>query len=137
MIQDANTVRTMYPDPARSVQLDSKSAAGVQTLLVKHGYTDQRPRSESIDLHSLIRADGNKQTIAQEQRMKMIEQAIKSVQGPTTRLDFSIHDKTNDVIIRVVDKETGEVIREIPPEKTLDILSKLMEIAGLLVDERV
>ena len=136
MIQGVNTVRTMFADPARSVQPESKFAAGVQTLPVERGYPDQRPGNES-DMNSLIRTDSDKPTIAQEQRMKMIEEAVKSVQGPTTRLDYSIHDKTNDVIIRVVDKETGEIIREIPPEKTLDILSKLMEIAGLLVDERV
>ncbi|WP_167686495.1 flagellar protein FlaG, partial [Paenibacillus polymyxa] len=30
----------------------------------------------------------------------------------------------------------GELIREIPPEKTLDLVAKMMEIAGILVDEK-
>jgi flagellar protein FlaG len=36
-----------------------------------------------------------------------------------------------------VNRETGEVIREIPPEKFLDMVAKLQELAGILVDEVV
>lgn len=49
---------------------------------------------------------------------------------------FGIHDKTNRVTIKIVDKNTKEVIKELPPEKTLDMIAKVWEIAGLLVDER-
>ena len=49
---------------------------------------------------------------------------------------FGIHEKTNRVTIKIVDKETKEVIKELPPEKTLDMISKVWEIAGLLVDEK-
>ena len=49
---------------------------------------------------------------------------------------FGIHDKTNRVTIKIVDKKTKEVIKELPPEKTLDMIAKVWEIAGLLVDER-
>ena len=38
--------------------------------------------------------------------------------------------------IKVVDADTNEVIREIPPEKSLDMLQKMWEMAGILVDER-
>ncbi|MEG1888510.1 MAG: flagellar protein FlaG, partial [Lachnospiraceae bacterium] len=34
------------------------------------------------------------------------------------------------------DKETKKVIKEFPAEKTLDLIAKAWEIAGLLVDER-
>jgi flagellar protein FlaG len=39
-------------------------------------------------------------------------------------------------MVKVMDKEDGKVIREIPPEKTLDLVAKLWELAGILVDER-
>lgn len=50
-------------------------------------------------------------------------------------LRFQIHEPTHEVIARLINKETGEVIREIPPEKFLDMLAKLQELAGLFVDE--
>lgn len=53
-----------------------------------------------------------------------------------TRCDYSYHKETNRVSIKVFDADTDEVIREIPPEKSLDMLQKMWEMAGILVDER-
>ncbi len=49
---------------------------------------------------------------------------------------FGIHEKTNRVTIKIVDKSTKEVIREFPPEETLDMIAKVWEVAGILVDEK-
>lgn len=53
-----------------------------------------------------------------------------------TRCEFSYHEATHRVSIKVVDKDTEEVIKEIPPEESLEMLEKMWEMAGLLVDER-
>ena len=45
---------------------------------------------------------------------------------------FGIHEKTNRVTIKIVKK----VIKELPPEKTLDMIAKVWEMAGILVDEK-
>lgn len=52
------------------------------------------------------------------------------------RLEFSVHEETNRIIVRVLDRETEEVLREIPPEQILDLVAKLQELVGLLVDKR-
>lgn len=49
---------------------------------------------------------------------------------------FGIHEKTNRVTIKIVDKTTKEVIKEFSPEETLDMIAKVWEIAGLMVDEK-
>lgn len=49
---------------------------------------------------------------------------------------FGIHEKTNRVTIKIIDKDTKEVIKEVPPEKTLDMIAKVWELAGILIDER-
>ena len=54
----------------------------------------------------------------------------------STRCSFKYHEETNRISITVIDKETDEVIKEIPPEKTLDMIAKAWELAGLMVDER-
>lgn len=51
-------------------------------------------------------------------------------------LRFQIHDRLNEVIVEVIDSETKEVIREIPPEKLLDMFASMLELAGLLIDEK-
>ena len=74
--------------------------------------------------------------ISEEQLIKAIERAIKSMEGSMTALDFSIHERTKQVMVKVINKDTGEVIREIPPEKNLDFLAKVWEKCGILVDEK-
>ena len=49
---------------------------------------------------------------------------------------FGIHEATNRITIKIVDKETKEVIKELPAEKTLDMIARVWEMAGLLVDEK-
>jgi flagellar protein FlaG len=40
------------------------------------------------------------------------------------------------VTIKLLDKDTHEVVKEIPAEKTLDLIAKAWEMAGILVDEK-
>ena len=49
---------------------------------------------------------------------------------------FGIHEGTNRITIKIVDKKTKEVIKELPPERTLDMIAKVWEMAGILVDEK-
>ncbi|WP_179281246.1 flagellar protein FlaG [Paenibacillus sp. XY044] len=76
-------------------------------------------------------------SIGEEQLIRNIDRAVKTLQGPETTLDISIHDKTHEIMVKVLNKETGEVIREVPPEKTLDLVAKMMELAGIMIDAKV
>ena len=65
-----------------------------------------------------------------------VDHANKTMRHAKTKCEFSYHEETNRVSIKVIDEETEEVIREIPPEETLEMLSKMWELAGLMVDEK-
>ncbi len=69
-----------------------------------------------------------------EQIRKAVEQMNKNMMN--SEAVFGIHDGTNRVTIKIIDKDTKEVIKELPPEKTLDMIAKVWEMAGILVDER-
>jgi flagellar protein FlaG len=49
---------------------------------------------------------------------------------------FSRHEGTGKTMIKVVNKDTGDVIREIPPEKALDMAAKMDEMLGILFDQK-
>ena len=70
-----------------------------------------------------------------DQIKKAVEQINKKLSAQSEAV-FGIHEETNRVTIKIVDKETKEVIKEVPPEKTLDMIAKVWEIAGILVDEK-
>lgn len=65
-----------------------------------------------------------------------VEHANQTMRHAKTKCEFSYHEETKRVSIKVIDEETEEVIREIPPEETLEMLSKMWELAGLMVDEK-
>lgn len=69
-----------------------------------------------------------------EQIKKAVEKLNKNLMN--SEAVFGIHEETNRVTIKIVDKDTKEVIKELPPEKTLDMIAKAWELAGILVDER-
>lgn len=99
--------------------------------------TDQN-QLKATTASELIKAEesGESLSISEEQVVKAMERAIKAMEGPYTTFDISIHEKTKQLMVKVLNKETGEVIREIPKEKTLDMVAKMMEMAGILIDER-
>lgn len=76
----------------------------------------------------------SKEQAASEQIRKAVEQLNKSMAN--SEAVFGIHEGTNRVTIKIVDKSTKEVIRELPPEKTLDMIARVWDMAGLLVDEK-
>ncbi|WP_169577107.1 flagellar protein FlaG [Salsuginibacillus kocurii] len=52
-------------------------------------------------------------------------------------LKFNIHDDLERVFVQVLERGTEEIIREVPPEKFLDMVAHMMENVGMLVDERI
>ncbi|OUS75145.1 hypothetical protein B1748_18580 [Paenibacillus sp. MY03] len=80
---------------------------------------------------------GVKKSIGDEQWDKILSAAVKDLQGPNTSLSISVHEESNQLLIKVVNKDSGDVIREIPPEKTLDYLANLLKFAGIIIDKKV
>lgn len=77
---------------------------------------------------------GREQQATNEQIRKAVEQLNKNL--PNSEAVFGIHEDTNRVTIKIIDKGTKEVLKEFPPEKTLDMIAKVWEVAGILIDEK-
>lgn len=75
--------------------------------------------------------------ITEDQVSEVVRRANRSLEWAKRHFEYSIHDKTNTFVVRVYDSESDELIREIPPERILDLVARLWEVAGLIVDERV
>lgn len=86
-----------------------------------------------------VEVGGKEKSSADEAEViKAIEAANKSVKVYDRRLEYSIHEGTHQIMIKVIDTSTPNetVIREIPSEKILDMVAKMWELAGLFVDEK-
>ena len=52
-------------------------------------------------------------------------------------LQFSVHQASGQVVVAVTDKESGELIREIPSREMLKLSAKLEEMMGMLFDQKI
>lgn len=82
---------------------------------------------------------------SQENQPKNIENTMddlkKSLEKIKTFLrseaEFTIDRELNMIIIKIKNADTGEIIRQIPPEVAVKIAKNLQELIGVLFDERV
>lgn len=67
---------------------------------------------------------------------KAIDKINKFLEDNKSHAEYEIHDKFKDVMIKIVDDKTGEVIQELPPKKILDMVAKMCELVGVLFDKK-
>ena len=65
-----------------------------------------------------------------------IKQANKNLEQYNRMIERTVHEKTHTIMYTLKDTLTNEVIREFPPKKIQDMIAKMWEMAGILVDER-
>ncbi|WP_126428725.1 flagellar protein FlaG [Brevibacillus marinus] len=87
-----------------------------------------------------VQERGGDESLAKKPNKSNLQREIDSLnkwlQSHGTHIKFTLHEELNEYYVQVVNDETNEVIREIPPKKILDISAKLQEMIGLLVDEK-
>lgn len=130
-----------YQDTASMArQNHSQQAASAPKI----DHVDVSGTSVTQTVSAVFKEDGQKNTGNEDngKRSAVSESLIRSAiseanyKATQTRCEFAVDKRTDLVSIKVIDKNTDKVIREIPAEETLDMIAKLMEVAGLLVDEK-
>ena len=74
--------------------------------------------------------------VAQSTIDNTISETNSKIKMSNTQLQYSVDKETQRISIKIIDKDTDKVIREVPPEETLEAIKKIWEIAGIMVDEK-
>ncbi len=64
--------------------------------------------------------------------VEMLNTAAKTVNN---RISFSVDEKTDRIVMRVLDANNNEVIREIPPKEVIRLAAQIREMIGMFIDE--
>jgi flagellar protein FlaG len=67
---------------------------------------------------------------------KAVDKLNKFLEDDQTHAEYEIHSKFKDVMIKIIDDKTGNVVLEIPPKKILDMIAKMCEMVGVMVDKK-
>lgn len=110
-----------------SVKVVNDTQKVADTTADNAGQTNQNQIQEQV-------ADGKK--VAQSTIDNTISETNSKIKMSNTQLQYSIDEETQRISIKIIDKDTDKVIREVPPEETLEAIKKIWEIAGIIVDEK-
>lgn len=80
------------------------------------------------------------QQAAEVPSMGQLDEAVKKInetlKGLSQNLEFSVDSDSNRTIVRVVDQETRDVIRQIPSPEAVEIAKALDQLQGLLIRQK-
>lgn len=139
----SNVVTQQMPKVEKTAPVEKVEVTGQQSVPVQEfspvvetqGSGNQNGQSGDRDRDGQEDAK-NLQDVSPEKIKSAVADINKKIAPTQTQLQFRYHEKTHRISITVRDKETDKVIKEIPPEKTLDMIAKSLELAGILVDEK-
>ena len=95
-------------------------------------------QGESEKVQSSLKADAtqpNRKYANAEETRKAVAELNMLSRNFNERVQFSIDNKTNKVVIKVMDRDTNEVISEIPGKYSIRLLEHIRENLGNFVDE--
>lgn len=127
------------PQPAQEIKLDKPAAEYTESTAADTYQVDNK--TVVVDAASSKDGEAGQSYGGQPQEQPNLDRIKKAVEDLNKKMSnsealFGIHEETQRVTIKIVDKKTKEVIKELPPEKTLDMIAKVWEMAGIMVDER-
>lgn len=118
--------------------MEVRIGQGRQTGLETNKLNDKAAHTNS-QASEKLKVDGKNNGIA-EIKDKDLKNAVEKLnnflEDNKTHAEYEVHEKLNDVMIKIVDDNTGKVIQEIPSKKILDMVAKMMEMVGVLFDKK-
>lgn len=75
--------------------------------------------------------------ISKEELDEVVDETKKTIDLFNKKLDFKVHEETDRIVVKVVDKDTGKIIKEIPPEEILELAARIERFLGVFIDEKV
>lgn len=72
----------------------------------------------------------------EEDIAKAVDKLNKFLKDENTYAEYSVHEKFGDIMIKIINQDTKEVIMECPPKKILDLVARMVELVGVAIDKK-
>ncbi len=112
------------------MDIDTSIRNTIDTLAKK---TVQRGQTE-IAIHTMHSQNGGREA-AGDKIQKTVDTLNKAAASIDARVSFNYSEETKRVIMKIVDQETNEVVRQVPTQEMVRLLERINEMTGLIVDE--
>ncbi|OIQ47980.1 MAG: hypothetical protein BM565_03595 [Gammaproteobacteria bacterium MedPE] len=88
----------------------------------------------SIKQHELEKEDKKSIELDREQLETMAQKLQEFVGSLNRGLEFSVHEDSGRDVIKVIDKNSGDTVRQYPSEEVLELVASLSDAAGNFVN---
>lgn len=133
-IQNINASNAAMDTQLARMASQQTAASGQRSATSVSASAQQTPPSEAA------RADpANKQSAAEPDRatlLQAVEEVQKAIAPVAQNLLFSIDNDSGRTIVKIVDSQTDEVIRQMPSEEVLAISKAINKLQGLLISQQ-
>lgn len=134
-------VNTEVPADGQTVNVDETTVSVTRTQPEdEKGSGSEDTGGQQQSANAKTQQQANTRQAQQQQQSEQLKKAVaemnRKINNSNEEAVFGVHEDTNRIMIKIMDKETKEVIKEFPPEKTLDMIARIWEMAGILVDEK-
>lgn len=82
------------------------------------------------------KTDSN-QTLSVEDVEEMVDSLRDLTETLQTKLNFSVNEGTNDIVVKVIERGTDKIIRQIPSEEMLQLMEKMQDFSGFLLNDNI
>jgi uncharacterized FlaG/YvyC family protein len=115
-------------------------SASAESGVQNQGPQNQRPLSQAVQGSSRIVSFEPERPLDEGSLDSQIEETISRLIGEDfnmARLRIDQDEETGRVVFQSVNRETGEVISQFPPETVLRLISSIREAEGIVLDATV
>ena len=109
---------------------------GRQNNLNTEGYEIALPENNMEVATDVKKQDSNEEEYNKKDLKIAVNKLNNFLKDDSTHAEYSVHDKFNVIMIKIVDDKTKEVIMELPPKKILDMVARMCELVGIVFDKR-
>lgn len=112
-------------DTGASLKVIQDTSQSIQTISMEQQNTDRQAIQEE------------EQVISSEKLQQAVDTVNEFLQVNHSASKFVLHEGLDRYFVQVVDVETEEVVKEIPPRKLLDAFYEMQKLLGMVVDEKI
>lgn len=80
--------------------------------------------------------DQEKKQLSRDELSEISQELNKFMQLLNANIQFALHEKTQRLMVQVVDTKEQKVLKEFPPHESLDTIAKIRDYVGFLLDKR-
>ena len=116
--------------------LEVQAQSGIKTQAVDAKKVDARKDDSKVDAVSKKVEDPNKGVATLEEIETAVNELNDRVAKQELSVAFGVDEKSGRIVVKISDNKTGELVRQVPSEETLQFAQNVKKGIGVLVDSK-